>query len=248
MSGHSKWSKIKRKKGAADAKRGQMFTKLLREISVAVKDGGPNPEGNPRLRLALQNAKGQNTPKENIDRAIKKASGDDGTQYLEVTYEGYGPHGVAIFLECTTDNTNRTVQFVRLLFSKHGGALGTNGSLEFLFQRKGIFQIVKPAGLDEEQFMLDVIDGGAEEVDTEEDYLTVTCAFEDFGRMQKKLDEMRIVVENAEMQRIPNTTVALGDEEFVKVMKLIDALEAEDDVQKVFHNLEVTDRQMELFD
>ncbi len=246
MSGHSKWSTIKRKKGALDAKRGKIFTKLNREIFIAVKEGGPHPEGNPRLRLALQNARGQNMPKDNIERAIKKASGDDASSYQEITYEGYGPHGVAIYVECTTDNTNRTVQTVRFLFNKHGGSLGTSGSLEFLFQRKGNFQIVKPAQFDEEQFTLEVIDAGAEDLEIEDQYVTVTTAFEDFGKMQKKLDELGLVAESAELQRVPNSRVSLSNEEFSSVMKLIDALEDEDDVQKVFHNLEVNEEQMEM--
>lgn len=248
MSGHSKWSTIKRKKGALDAKRGKIFTKLNKEISVAVKEGGANPEGNPRLRMAIQNAKGQNMPKDNIDRAIKKASGADADNYQELTYEGYGPHGIAVYVECMTDNTNRTVQGVRHAFTKYGGSLGTNGSLEFLFQRKGSFQLVKPEQFDEDEFTLQVIDGGAEEVEVDEEYVTVTCAFEDFGRMQKKLDEMDVEVESAELQRVPNARVSLTDEQFQLVMKLIDTLEDDDDVQKVFHNLEVTDAQMSLMD
>ncbi|WP_339792724.1 YebC/PmpR family DNA-binding transcriptional regulator [uncultured Imperialibacter sp.] len=246
MSGHSKWSTIKRKKGALDAKRGKIFTKLNREITVAIKEGGPNPEANTRLKIAIQNAKGANMPKDNIDRAIKKASGEDADNYQELTYEGYGPHGIAIYVECTTDNQNRTVQNVRHAFTKHGGSLGTNGSLEFLFERKGSFQVAKPEGFDEDEFTLEVIDGGAEDLEVEEEYVTVTCAFEDFGKMQKKLDEMNVQVENAELQRVPANRLSLGDEEFVKVMKLIDALEDDDDVQKVFHNLEITEAQMEL--
>lgn len=248
MSGHSKWSTIKRKKGALDAKRGKIFTKLNREITVAIKEGGPNPEANTRLKIAIQNAKGQNMPRENIERAIKKASGDEAESYLELTYEGYGPHGIAIYVECTTDNQNRTVQNVRHLFAKHGGSLGTNGSLEFLFDRKGNFQFIKPDDFDEEDFTLEVIDGGAEELDVEEEYVTVTCAFEDFGKMQKKLDELNVQIESAELQRVPASRLSLGDEEFTKVMKLIDALEDDDDVQKVFHNLEVTEEQMSLME
>ena len=141
MSGHSKWSTIKRKKGALDAKRSKVFTKIIKEISVAVREGGPDPMGNPRLRLAIQSAKAANMPKENIERAIKKGSGTDGAHYTEVTYEGYAPHGVAIYVECMTDNLNRTVASVRSAFNKYGGALGTNGSLEFLFDRKGVFTI-----------------------------------------------------------------------------------------------------------
>lgn len=248
MSGHSKWSTIKRKKGALDAKRGKIFTKLNREITVAIKEGGANPEANTRLKIAIQNAKGQNMPRENIERAIKKASGDEADSYLELTYEGYGPHGIAIYVECTTDNQNRTVQNVRHLFTKHGGSLGTNGSLEFLFDRKGNFQLIKPDDFDEEEFTLEVIDGGAEELEVEDEYVTVTCAFEDFGKMQKKLDELNVQIESAELQRVPTSRLSLGDEEFAKVMKLIDALEDDDDVQKVFHNLEVTDQQMSLME
>lgn len=246
MSGHSKWSTIKRKKGAADAKRGKLFTKLIKEISIAAREGGGDPDANPRLRLAISNAKGNNMPKDNIERAIKKATGSDASQYLETTFEGYASNGVAVFVECLTDNTNRTVSSVRAAFTKHGGNLGTNGSLEFIFERKGVFDIKLAEGIDEDEFMLEIIDGGAEDVVSEEGYLHVTCEMSDFGNVQKKLEELEVEAENAELQRIPNTTVTLDDEAFSKVMKLIDALEDNDDVQKVFHNLEITDEQMEL--
>lgn len=246
MSGHSKWATIKRKKGAIDAKRGKIFTKLIKEISIAARLGGGEVDNNPRLRLAVQNAKGQNMPKDNIERAIKKATGADATEYFEVTFEGYGPNGVAVFVECTTDNNNRAVSNVRAIFSKYGGSLGTNGSLEFIFSRKGNFSILKPAGMDEDDFMLEIIDAGAEDAEVDEDYINVTCDMTDFGSIQKKLDEMGIEVEEAELQRVPNTTVSLDDEAFQKVMKLIDALEDNDDVQKVFHNIEVSDAQMDL--
>jgi YebC/PmpR family DNA-binding regulatory protein len=246
MSGHSKWSTIKRKKGAADAKRGKLFTKLIKEISIAAREGGGDPVANPRLRLAISNAKGNNMPKDNIDRAIKKATGSDAEQYHETTYEGYASHGVAVFVECLTDNTNRTVSSVRAAFTKHGGSLGTNGSLEFIFDRKGVFSIELGESIDEEEFTLEMIDVGAEDVNSEDGYLTVTCDMADFGAIQKKLDELGIVAENAELQRIPNTLVTLGNEDFSKVMKLIEALEDNDDVQKVFHNLDITEEQMEL--
>ncbi len=246
MSGHSKWSTIKRKKGANDAKRGKLFTKLIKEIAIAARMGGGDPETNPRLRLAIANAKGNNMPKDNIERAIKKATGADATQYHEVTYEGYAPHGIAVFVECLTDNTNRTVSSVRSIFSKHGGNLGTNGSLEFIFDRKGVFHIPVKEGMDEDEFALELIDAGAEDVVTEEGFITVTSDMADFGKIQKKLEEMGIEPETAELQRIPNTLVELKDDEFVKVMKLIDALEDDDDVQKVFHNMDVSDKQMEL--
>ncbi len=246
MSGHSKWSTIKRKKGTNDAKRGKLFTKLIKEISIAARMGGGDPEANPRLRLAIANAKGNNMPKDNIERAIKKATGADATQYHEVTYEGYAPHGIAVFVECLTDNTNRTVSSVRSIFSKHGGNLGTNGSLEFIFDRKGVFHIQVKEGMDEDEFALELIDAGAEDVVTEEGFITVTSDMADFGKIQKKLEEMGVEPETAELQRIPNTLVELKDDEFVKVMKLIDALEDDDDVQKVFHNMDVSDKQMEL--
>lgn len=244
MSGHSKWSTIKRKKGALDAKRGKIFTKLIKEISVAAKEGGPDPEANPRLRLAIQNAKGQNMPKENIERAIKKSS-DDEASYEELTYEGYAPFGVAVFVECTTDNLNRTVASVRSLFSKYGGSLGVNGSVDYMFERKGIFHIKQTDAMDKDDVTLELIDGGAEDVAFNEGYIEVTSAMEDFGNMQTKLDELGLEAETAELQRIPATTVSLGDEQFEQVMKLIDALEDDDDVQKVYHNLDATEEQME---
>ena len=244
MSGHSKWSTIKRKKGANDAKRGKIFTKLIREITIAAREGGGDPDGNPRLRLAVQNAKGQNLPKDNIERAINKASGSEAANYEELTYEGYAPHGVAVFLECATDNQNRTVQSVRSLFSKYGGSLGVNGSVDYLFERKGIFLIKQLEEMDEDDVTLEIIDGGAEDVAFNEGYIEVTCAMDDFGNMQKKLDEVGLEAESAELQRLPTTTVDLGDEDFDGVMKLIDAFEEDDDVQKVYHNLEATEEQL----
>lgn len=248
MSGHSKWSTIKRKKGANDAKRGKIFTKLIKEISIAAREGGADPTTNPRLRLAVQNAKGANMPKDNIERAISKGSGSDGTEYIEVSYEGYAPHGIAVFVECTTDNLNRTVAAVRSIFNKYGGSLGTKGSLEFIFDRKGVFTLKKPEGIDEDEFMLEIIDAGAEDVENEDQYFHITSAMEDFGSIQKKLDEMEVEVENAELQRIPKTMTDLDDEAFQKVMKLIDALEDDDDVQKVYHNINISENQMELID
>lgn len=244
MSGHSKWSTIKRKKGALDAKRGKIFTKLIKEITISTKEGGTGPESNPRLRLAVQNAKGANMPKDTIERAINKGGSTDGANYSDVTYEGYGLNGVAIFVECTTENINRTVSNVRAAFSKYNGTLGNNGSLEFIFDRKGIFTFPTPDNIDEDEFMLELIDRGAEDVEFDEGYVTITTAMEDFGNMQKKLDEMNIEVENAELQRIPNSFVSLDDETFPKVMKSIDALEDDDDVQKVYHNIDATDEQL----
>lgn len=242
MSGHSKWSTIKRKKGTADAKRSKTFSRIVKEIQVAVKEGSSDPDGNPRLRLAIQNAKGVNMPKENIQRAINKA-GSDETIFEEVTFEGYGPGGVAMYIECLTDNHKRTVGNIRAIFNKRGGNLGTKGSLSFLFDRKGVFTIQK-GDLDPEEFELEIIDAGVEDFETEEDVFIITTALEDFGNMQRKLDEMGIVPENAELQRIPNDTKILDVEASMKVLKTIEEFEEEDDVQNVYHNLEMTDELM----
>ncbi len=240
MSGHSKWSTIKRKKGALDAKRSKIFTKILKEISIAVKEGGGDPESNPRLRLAIANAKGANMPKDNIQRAITKAGDKNSSNFSEVTYEGYAPYGIAMFLECTTDNIQRTVANIRSYFNKHQGELGKNGSLSFLFERKGIFSIPQ-ADIDRDEFELALIEAGAEEIELEDEYYSVTTAMEDFGAMMKKLEELSIAPESARLERIPNDTKALGLEEAKKVLKLIDLFEDDDDVQKVYHNLELTD-------
>ena len=244
MSGHSKWSTIKRKKGALDAKRSKIFSKLIKEITVAVKEGGSDPDGNPRLRLAIANAKGQSMPKDNIERAINKGKDKNSASFHEVTYEGYLPHGIAVYVECTTDNTQRTVSNVRAIFNKYGGSLGTNGSLSFLFDRKGVFVIPK-GDLDEEEFEMELIDAGAEEIEVEDGYFHVTTSMEDFGNMMKKLEELGIEPETAELQRIAHETKQLSDEDAAKIMKVIDLFEDDDDVQKVWHNLELTDSQME---
>ncbi len=248
MSGHSKWATIKRAKGAKDAKRGKIFTKLIKEIHVATRTGGDDPDANPRLRLAIQSAKAANMPKDNIERAIKKASGVDSEDYIETTYEGYGPNGVAVMVECTTDNNNRTVQNVRSIFNKYGGNLGTNGSVDYLFERKGVFTLNLPENFDEDELTLELIDAGAEDVDFNENMAIVTCAMEDFGQVQKSLDALDVEIENGELQRIPTTMVELSDDQFTAVIKLIDAMEDDDDVQKVYHNLEVSDSQQELMD
>ncbi len=248
MAGHSKWANIKRRKGAQDAKRGKIFTKLIKEITVSAKEGGPDPDGNPRLRLAIQNAKGANMPKDTIERAVSKGSGADGDDYQDVTYEGYASHGVAVFLECTTDNLNRTVANVRSAFTKHGGSLSKNGSVEYLFDRKGVFVFPQPKSMEEDELMLELIDGGAEDVAYEEGLVQVTGAMEDFGSLQTKLDELSIEPENAELQRIPTTSVTLDDEALLSVMKLVDVLEDDDDVAKVYHNADITEEQMELIE
>ena len=240
MSGHSKWSTIKRKKGANDAKRGKIFTKIIKEIMIAAREGGGDPETNARLRLAVQNAKGANMPKDNIERAIKKAVGTDADSYVETSFEGYAPGGIAIFAECLTDNNNRTVASVRSLFNKHGGKLGTNGSLSSLFDRKGIFT-VKNEGFSSEDLELELIDAGAQDFEVDGETITITCAREDFGSVNKMLNELGIEPEEAGLKRIPNTTKTLDLESSKKVLRFVESLEDDDDIQNVYHNLEITD-------
>ena len=239
MSGHSKWSTIKRKKGALDAKRGKLFSRIVKEIQMAVKEGDPAPENNPRLRLAIQNAKGANMPKENVERAINKAS-SEADNLQELSYEGYAPGGIGIFIECLSDNNTRTVSNIRAIFNKRGGNLGTNGSLGFLFERKGVFTVPK-GNFDPDTFELEVIDAGAEDIELSDDVFMITTAVEDFGRVQKKLDEMKIKVENAQLQRVPNDTKKIDLETAHKVLKMIEEFEDLDDVQNVYHNLEMTE-------
>ncbi len=243
MAGHSKWANIKHRKGAQDKKRAKIFTRLIKEISVAVKEGGAEISSNPRLRLAVQNAKGANMPKDTIERAIKKASGSDAENYQEVTFEGYGPGGVAIFVEATTDNNNRTVSNVRAIFTKYGGSLGKNGSLEFIFDRKGVFVVEneKLSEFDLEELEMELIDFGLEDVEQGDEVTIFYTSFEDFGTMQKKLEELGIEVQSAEVQRIPKNTEVLDVEKAKKVLTMIEKFEEDDDVTVVYHNLELTD-------
>ena len=222
MAGHSKWANIKHRKGAQDKKRAKQFTRAIKEISVAVKEGGgADPEANPSLRNAISNAKGVNMPKDTIDRAIKKASGADADNYETVTFEGYGPNGIAIFVECTTDNTNRTVASVRSIFTKNGGSLGTNGSLEFLFDKKGVFVLEKEKiEMNLEEFELELIEGGATKIEKEDDH---------------------IETKSSEVQRIPLNTLELPVEDAKKILNLVEKFEDDDDVQNVYHNLDITD-------
>lgn len=243
MSGHSKWATIKRKKGALDAKRSKIFSKIIKDITVAVKEGGADPDGNPRLRLAIANAKGASMPKDNIERAISKGKDKDGSTFSELTYEGYLSHAIAVYIECTTDNQLRTLSNIRAIFNKYGGTLGTNGSLSFLFERKGIFTIPK-GNMNQDEFELEMIDAGAEDIEIDDEFINITTAKEDFGRMQKKFEEMGIEPESAGLQRIPNETVKLRDDDARKVLKVIELFEDDDDVQKVFHNLEISDKMM----
>jgi YebC/PmpR family DNA-binding regulatory protein len=244
MSGHNKWSTIKRKKGALDAKRSKIFSKIIKDITIAVKDSGSDPEHNPRLRLAIANAKGASMPKETIQRAINKGSDKDAATLTETTYEGKGPQGIAIFVEATTDNIQRTVSNIRAYFNKHGGELGKNGSLSYLFDRKGIFMVPK-GSLNQEEFEMEVIDAGAEDISLEEDVFTITTAMEDFGNMMKKLEQLKIEPESASLQRIPKSTETLDVEAAKKVLRLVEFIEEDEDVQNVYHNLTLTDELME---
>ena len=242
MAGPSKWSKIKRKKGATDTKRSQMFSRISKEITVAVKENGnPDPTMNARLRLAIQNAKGVNMSKEVIERAISKGEKDEST-YEFLTFEGYAPGGVAIFIECLSDNNNRTVGAVRSIFTKYNGSLGVNGSLSFIFTRKGMFEIAKKAiSISIDELELELIDAGLEEIEQDETSITLVCALDDFGNMQKKLEELSIEATNAELRRVPLSTTQLNIDDALKVIKLIDAFDECEDVSMVYHNLEMTD-------
>jgi len=224
------------------------FTRIGKDISMAVKEGGPNPETNARLRAIIQNAKSANMPKENVERAIKKASGVDSANYIEISLEGYAPHGIAVFVECTTDNNNRTVANVRSYFNKCEGNLGTNGSLEFIFDRKAVFTIAVSEGIDLEELEMELIDAGLEELEADDEAITITTDFTDFSNMQKKLEEMNIEVQSSELQRFPNNTKSLAVEDAKQVLKLIDKLEEDEDVQNVFHNMEMGDEIMAQLD
>ena len=203
---------------------------------MSVKQGGPDPVSNPRLRMAIQNAKAANMPKEKVENAIKRASNKEEKDFDEVVYEGYGPHAIAIVVECATDNPTRTVANVRSYFNKNGGAVGKTGALDFLFERQAVFTLQK-GNLDPEELELELIDFGAEEVEVEEDEIYIYTAFENFGVMQKALEDKGLEVVKAELQRFPTTTVALTEEQEEQVNKLLEKLEEDDDVQQVFHNM-----------
>lgn len=239
MSGHSKWATIKRKKAVLDAKKGKIFTKLIKELTIAAREGGGDPAGNPRLRLAIDNAKSQNMPQDNIDRAIKKATGElEGVTYHELTYEGYGPAGVALLVEVATDNKNRTVAEVRHIFSKNGGSLGENGSVAWMFDRKGIITVPKQ-GKKEDEIMEIVLDAGGDDLTTEEDFFEIQTSVESFESVRRALIEKKLTVENASLQWIAKNTIEVKGEDAEKVMKIIEALEDNDDVQNVYSNADI---------
>jgi len=216
------------------------FTKIGREIAIAVKEAGGDPNYNSRLRMAMQNAKTSNMPKANVENAIKKALSKDAESYDEVVYEGYAPHGIAVVVETATNNTNRTVANVRHIFSKYGGSLGTSGSVEFMFSRKAVFKI-KAEGTDSEELELELIDYGLDELKLEEDLLVLYADFSDYGTLQKALEERNIEVESSELVRIPSHTKELSDEEVEDVIKLVEKMEEDEDVINIFHNMDMGD-------
>lgn len=215
----------------------RIFPKLSRAITIAAKEGGPDPDMNAKLRTAIQNAKAQNMPKDNIDAAIKRASGKDETNYTEVNYEGKGPHGVLIFIECATDNTTRTVANVKSYFNKGGGNLVPSGSLEFMFSHKAVFEIEKTDDIDIEELELDLIDAGLEEIECEEDMIYITGDYTSFGSLSKALEDKGIDVKKATLKRIPTTPVEFTEEQLEDIEKLLDRIEEDDDVQQVFTNI-----------
>jgi len=248
MAGHSKWANIKHKKAKEDAKRSKIFTKHIREITVAAREGGGDPDTNPRLSLAIDNAKADNLPKDNIERAVKKGTGelDDGTgNYEDVTYEGYGPGGIAYFIEATSNNLNRTVGDIRHIFTKHGGNLGTDGSVGYMFDQKGSIK-VKNGGLDEEEFMLIAIDAGAEEFEGEEDFFEVITSRETLFDVRKKLEEQDVEIESADLIRIPATEVKADPDTARKNLKLMEKFDDNDDVSNIFTNMKMDDETLAL--
>ncbi len=245
MSGHSKWSTIKRKKGATDAKRGKIFSKLIKEITVAARMGEADPDANPRLRAAIATAKTENMPKDNIERAIKKGTGAlEGVAYEEIYYEGYGPGGAAVYVESLTDNKKRTVADIRHLFSKSGGSLGETGCVAWMFEKKGLF-VFEKGDTDEETVMEAVLDSGGEDIRDEESTLEVITAPEDFEAVKKALNERNVHYLLAEITLVPNSTVKLEDKEAEQMLRLMDGLEDSDDVQKVYSNFDIDDKTLE---
>ena len=242
MAGHSKWANIKHRKAAQDAKRGQMFTKLARQITVAVKEGGPDPEMNFRLRLAIDKARSVNMPNDNIERAIARGvGGQDGDNYEEIVYEGYGPNGVAIMMDVLTDNRNRTAGDVRHVLSKYGGNLGESGCVAWMFNKKGLIVIEKNESIDEDELMMAAIEAGAEDIEAETDVFKIETDPSSFSEVKEALAEAGYEFLVAEVSMVPQNSVPISEEESDKIEKLIEALEELDDVQQVYTNYEITD-------
>ncbi|GAA5219364.1 YebC/PmpR family DNA-binding transcriptional regulator [Corallincola platygyrae] len=245
MAGHSKWANIKHRKAAQDAKRGKIFTKLIRELTVAAREGGSDADANPRLRAAIDKALSNNMTRDTVDRAVKRGAGElDGQELETIIYEGYGPGGTAVMVETMTDNRNRTVSSVRHLFTKSGGNLGTDGSVSYLFTKKGV--ISYPEGTDEDQVMEAALDAGAEDVETNDDSsVDVYTLPEDFGTVKDALDAAGLEAVNAEVTMVPSTKAELDLDTAQKLLRLIDGLEDDDDVQEVYHNADISDDVME---
>ncbi len=236
MSGHSKWATIRRKKGALDAKRGKLFTKLIKELTIAAREGGGDPAANPRLRLAVDNAKSANMPADNIERAIKKATGElEGSTISELIYEGYGPGGIALLVEVATDNKNRTVAEVRHIFSRYTGNMGESGSVAWMFEKKGIITLPKQ-GKSEDEILELSLNSGAEDMRTEDEYFEIQTDLESFETVRKSLADKKLTIDNASLQWIAKNTINIAGENAEKLMKLIEALEDCDDVQNVYSN------------
>ena len=246
MSGHSKWSTIKHKKGAADAKRGKVFTRILKEMTVAARMGGGDPNGNPRLRAAIAEAKANNMPKDNIDRAIKRGTGElEGTTYEELTYEGYGPGGVAIIVETLTDNTNRTTPEIRHIFEKHGGNLGTPGSVKFQFDKKGYFAVEKSV-VGEDKLMEIALEAGADDLQADDpDAYEIYASPENFEPVRQALETAKIPTIEAKLGMIPQNYISLDENKSKQVMKLLETMDDHDDVQNVWSNFDIPAEMME---
>ena len=247
MSGHSKWHNIQAKKGKADAQRGAIFTKIGREIAIAVREGGANPESNGKLRDVIAKAKANNMPNDNIQRSIKKASGElSNVIYEEITYEGYAPGGVAVIVDTISDNRNRTASDVRHCFAKYGGNLGTTGSVGFMFDERGVLVVEREPGSDEDEMMMTALDAGADDVKVEEDVYEILTAPNEFSTVRENLEKQGFTFLSAEVQKIPQNTVAVTDPDTVlKIQKMLDLLEENDDVQNVFHNAELPEEDEE---
>jgi YebC/PmpR family DNA-binding regulatory protein len=243
MSGHNKWSTIKHKKGRADAKRGKIFTKIIREITVSAREGGGDPDGNPRLRAAVAAAKAANMPADNIKRAIDRGTGElDGVAYEEVSFEGYGPGGVAVMLELLTDNRNRTTPEIRHLFSRHGGNLGENGCVSWLFSRKGLLLVPRSEETDEDEIMESALEAGAEDLDTDDqDYYRIYTSADELHAVKEKLEAADLVVEAAQIEMEPSSTTRLEGKPAQQMIRLMEAFDDHDDVQNVWANFDIDD-------
>ena len=245
MSGHSKWHNIQAKKGKADAQRGAVFTKIGREIAIAVREGGANPESNGKLRDIIAKAKANNMPNDNIQRSIKKASGElSNVIYEEITYEGYAPGGVAVIVDTISDNRNRTASDIRHCFAKYGGNMGTTGSVGFMFDTRGVLVVERTPGMDEDELMMMALDAGAEDVRPDEDVVEILTDPNEFGKVREALEQQGLTFLSAEVQKIPQNTVAVTDPETIeKIQKMLDLLEENDDVQNVYHNADLPDEE-----